>query len=167
MKMEWKVLKESSKNPLPTNKQIIEFMEQEKQKEEMKGLLEKYPKAAKIVNEYYLAKLLESLNDKGLPDDFKEHVKQQGLPETQIVSLMEVNPYALVDVFDQNKIPIHIVVNSKLDDDRNVKSVTFGVIIAMGSNDMKTVTEWFPTRKEAEKVAIIEAFGILEEKLTK
>jgi hypothetical protein len=131
----------------------------------MKELLEKYPKAAKVVKEYYLNKLLESLNDKSLPEEFKEHVKQQGLPETQIVSLMEVNPAALMEVFDENKIPIHIVVNSKLNDKREIESLSFGVIISMTSNDMTTIPKWFNTRKDAEKIGIISAFEILEQKL--
>jgi hypothetical protein len=129
----------------------------------MKELLEKYPKAAKVVKEYYLKKLLDSLEDKGLPDEFKDHVKQQGLPEEQIIKLLESNPIALIDIFDENNIFIHILVTQSKDD---LNKASFAEGIFLPSQGTKTGGgTYYKTRKEAEKKAIIEAFKLLEEKL--
>lgn len=120
----------------------------------MKELLEKYPKAAKIVKEYYLNKLLESMKDKGLPDDFKEHVKQQGLPEEQIVSLIEINPGALIEVFDENNIFIDIDVHVFVDD-KDCNYFSYKIVGTEIEHDS------FETRKNAEKSAVSEAFEFL------
>ena len=37
-------------------------------------LLEKYPKTAQVVNEFYRSKMIESLNTEDVPEDFKELV---------------------------------------------------------------------------------------------
>jgi len=128
----------------------------------MKELLEKYPKAAKVVKEYYLNKLLKSLEDKGLDEDFKEHVRQQGVPEEQIFKLLEANPIALTDIFDSHGILINIdaFFNSK-------KEKTFGYLIDDGKDhpmeDNRSVV--LPDRKTAEQGAVEYSFKLLEEKL--
>ncbi len=121
----------------------------------MKELLEKYPKAAKVVREYYLNKLLESLKDKGLPEDFKEEVRKEGLPEEQIIRLLEANPYALVDVFDKNGIYINI---QAFKDSKGTP--LFGYFI---EEEYRSTA--LPDRKTAEQGAIEIAMKLLEEKL--
>ncbi len=123
----------------------------------MKELLEKYPKAAKVVREYYLNKLLESLKDKGLPEGFKEEVKKEGVPEDRIISLLEANPAALMEVFDENEIYIHIGIDYPEIGEHSPIMFTFDT----GRGEINT----FLTRKGAEKEAIIKAFSLLEEKL--
>ncbi len=125
----------------------------------MKELLEKYPKAAKIVKEYYLNKLLEGLKDKGLPEDFKDHVKQQGLPEEQIVKLLEVNPIALTEIFDKYKLIICINGLGQIEEE-----VSFIWSIFNGIGHQADIFK-YETRKKAEEAAIIEAFKLLEDKL--
>lgn len=119
-------------------------------------LLEKYPKAAKVVREYYLEKLITSLNAE-LPDDFKEHVRQQGITNEKIAKIIDNQARALFDVFDENEIyvqiPIVFDIHGKLQDFRFAvnKEINQGYI--------------YKTRKEAEKAAVEEAFALLEEKL--
>jgi len=128
----------------------------------MKELLEKHPKSAKIVREYYLKKLLDSLEDKGLPDEFKEHVKQQGLPEEQIIKLLETNPGALTDVFDENGIYIITFIDRR---DTTPEEVNFRTSISGKQGTLNTCKSLFKTRKEAEKEGVTEAFSLLEQKL--
>jgi len=121
----------------------------------MTELLEKYPKAAKVVREYYLEQLLESLKEKNLPDEFKEHVKQQGVTDETVQGLVSGNPVLLFSVFDENEIyidiDVHIIVPNKL---------YFTYTIPPLSKNIE-----YKTRKEAEEAAIREAFELLEQKL--
>ncbi len=102
------------------------------------------------------------MEDKGLPEEFKEHVKQQGVPEEQIIKLLEANPGALTDVFDENNIFIHILVTQSKDE---LDKASFAEGIFIPSIGTKTGGIYYKTRKEAEKEGVIEAFKLLEEKL--
>jgi len=127
----------------------------------MTELLEKYPKAAKIVREYYLEQLLESLKEKSLPEEFKEHVREQGITNETISGIISGNPRLLFDVFDENEIFIQIGITIKekwnyLVNDLMISN--FPNIPDVGNPDFKS-------RKEAEQAAVEEAFKLLEEKL--
>ena len=50
----------------------------------MLELLQKYPEATKAVKSYYLEIMLNSLNDASLPEDFKDHVRAQGIDDDKI-----------------------------------------------------------------------------------
>ena len=123
-------------------------------------LLEKYPKAAKVVREYYLERLLESLEDKSLPDEFKVHVREQGITNETISGMIKDNPRLLFSVFDENNLFI---------------SVNFlwmppeegWFIWTINPCDGSTQANKFryKDRKETEKDAIEEAFKLLEGKL--
>lgn len=121
-------------------------------------LLTKYPKAAKVVREHFLEKLLESLKA-DLPEEFKDHVREQGVKDEDVINLIGKQPRILFDVFDENKIYIGVSCNPVLENNEKENIVfryTFNGKIE--SND-------FSSRKEAELEAIKEAFELLEEKL--
>lgn len=126
----------------------------------MKELLEKYPKAAKVVKSYYLEKLLKSLDDKNLPDEFKEHVRQQGLQGNIIEEVLETSPRNLLDVFDENSILISV-------EFLWLSSEEKWFIWNINTCDGKTQANKYKynSRMNAEKSAISEAFSILETKL--
>ena len=126
----------------------------------MTELLQKYPKAAKVVREYYLEQLLESLKEKNLPDEFKEHVKQQGITDETVQGLVKGNPVLLFSVFDQNEIYIDIDVNITITSSKNTAYFSYKIPIASKSNDLL-----FIKRKDAEEAAVKEAFELLEQKL--
>ena len=120
----------------------------------MKGLelLEKYPLSATIIREWFLEKMLESLNDASISDEFKEMMKAAGIEDEKIGILIDVNSRMLLDVFDDNKIFIEVFLYP---DD------TFTCKIG----NQATTQSW-KTRKEAELFAIEAAFEILENKLS-
>jgi len=126
----------------------------------MTELLEKYPKAAKVVREYYLEQLLESLKEKNLPDEFKEHVKQQGITDETVQGLVSGNPVLLFSVFDENEIYIDINVHKmamKIPD----KEIGFSFKIL----NQDSILSFYQTRKQAEQAAVEKSFELLEQKL--
>ena len=114
-------------------------------------LLQDYPEAAKLVTSYYLEKMLLSLDDSSLPEDFKEHVRAQGIDVDKIAVLAEASPRTLFDVFDENELYIQID-----GDNKNGWNWEIGEFIENSSCS---------SRKEAELKAITEAFKLLNEKL--
>ena len=117
-------------------------------------LLETYPEAAKLVTSYYLEKMLLSLDDSSLPEDFKDHVRAQGVSIDKIAVLAEASPRTLFDVFDENGLFIEI----------RISNTEFSYKIFPRDFDFLDVT-WYPNRKEAESMAISDAFKLLNEKL--
>jgi hypothetical protein len=118
-------------------------------------LFEKYPKAGKVVVEYFTKIFMDSLNNEDITDEFKEMAKTEVLNSEYIQDFIEGNPRGLFDVFDDNEIYINVTAfpNSLF-----TYSIV-GDIAEVGS------TETSNTRKEAEKLAIEAAFEILNDKL--
>jgi hypothetical protein len=120
----------------------------------MLEILEKYPEAAKVVNNYYLEIMLKSLNDDSLPENFKEFVREMGVGNDKIAKIIEGSPRTLFDVFDENQIYIEISVsNDKFSYKIYPRDVKFLDVI------------WYDTRKEVEKIAILDAFKLLNDKI--
>jgi len=119
----------------------------------MKGLelLEKYPLSATLIRAWFLEKMLESLNDASISDEFKTMMREAGIENDKIGTLIDVNPRMLLDVFDDNKIFIEVFLYP---DD------TFTCKIG----NQATTQSW-KTRKEAELFAVEAAFEILESTL--
>lgn len=117
-------------------------------------LLQDYPEAAKLVTSYYLEKMLLSLDDSNLPEDFKEHVRAQGIDIDKIAVLAEASPRTLFDVFDENGLFIEI----------RISNDKFSYKIFPRDFNFLDVT-WYPSRREAEQMAISDAFKLLNEKL--
>jgi hypothetical protein len=116
--------------------------------------LEKYPEAAKVVNNYYLEIMLKSLNDDSLPENFKEFVREMGVGNDKIAKIIDGSPRALFDVFDENQIYIEISVsNDKFSYKIYPRDIKFLDVV------------WYDTRKEVEKIAILDAFKLLNDKI--
>lgn len=120
----------------------------------MKGqeLLDNYPKAGELITNWYVKRFLDSMNDEGLPEDFKKFAMEAGLPKEKIGPLIDTGPRALFDFFDENEVYIETNVNS-------VGEVFFSYSVngVSGKNA-------YPKRKDAETAAIEESFKLLEEK---
>jgi len=121
----------------------------------MKGLelLETYPKAAKVIGEFYNNKLIESMttSTEDVSEEFKEMLKQQSFDNEYVATFIDSNPRFLFDVFDANEVFIQIIVYPD-------RKFTYNV-------NEKGTTKSFNTRKEAEAEAVEGAFEILNEKL--
>jgi hypothetical protein len=125
-------------------------------------LLQKHPESSKLICSYYLEIMLESLKDDSLPEDFKAHVREQGIDEDSIASIIDGNPRNLFDFFDSQSLFINIMTEKGKTFSYTIILESPGVIdyVSVGSTLMAK------TRKEAEKEAIITAIGMLETKLT-
>jgi hypothetical protein len=119
-------------------------------------LLETYPKAAAAIKEFYYGKMIESLEeDNDIPQEFKDMVQAQQFDSEYVATFIDTNPRFLFDIFDENDIYINVTAfPNKL----FIYSLV-GEVAEVGS------TETSNTRKEAEKLAIEEAFKILNNKL--
>jgi hypothetical protein len=113
-------------------------------------LLETYSKAGKIVNDWFLDKMLKSLNTDAIPEEFKEYISHQPIDNQNIAVMIDNNPRVLFDVFDENNVFIQINV-----------SKTFSYSI----NDGDVISGSWIIRKDAEAAAIEQAFELLDKNL--
>lgn len=117
----------------------------------MHNLLENCPNVTDVVKLWFTELMIESLNDGSVPEEFKEHMRQQGISTEQIVKILEGNPRVLFDVFDANGVIINIL----------YKKGSFYWNI----DDFTEQLQSYSHRKLAEEDAIKSAFHILEEKI--
>jgi hypothetical protein len=124
----------------------------------MKGkeLLEQNPESAKLICSYYLEIMIESLKHEGLPEDFKESIREEGIDNNNVGAILDGNPRNLFDFFDEHGIFINISTTN------NGKSYQCDV-----SRDLKGQSQGANTRKEADLKGVILAIEMLEEELTK
>lgn len=120
----------------------------------MKGLeiLQKYPHSADVVRKWLFDKMMESMQDDSVPEDFKQSMMNEAVTNERLAVFIDTNPRMLFDVFDENDIIIIIKYHDN-----------FGFTWAVEEADDQS---FYKTRKEAELFAIEVAFEILENKLT-
>lgn len=115
-------------------------------------LLNTYTKAGETVKKFYLDKLVDSLDDKNVPDNYKDFIKASDFEDAQFAQLIDAAPRALFDLFDEHEIFIVI------DYDHPYKQFIFHS--NNGSGESR-----FATRKEADTAAVEESFKLLNNKL--
>jgi hypothetical protein len=118
-------------------------------------LLEKHPKATVVVKQWFLDRMIESFKDETVPEDFKEYMKKQGIDSSRIASMVNGNPRVLFSVLDEQGVYVQVSINLQ---NINKPSFTWSI-------DGQESNEWYETRVDAEKNAIIKAFKTLEDKL--
>jgi hypothetical protein len=124
-------------------------------------ILEKYPLSAKVVKEWFMKSMIESLGDTSVPEEFKEFMLKQGIEDEKVAKIIDVNVRILFDMFDENDIIIYFMIFS------SPEGVRFSAAIHTGNDEVPNpIGKQYNTRKEAEHAAIEKAFEILEEKLT-
>jgi hypothetical protein len=117
----------------------------------MTELLKDNPKAAIVVKQWLLDKLLEGLNDDKLPEDFKEYARQEGITDDKVVGILEGAPRAMFDVFDSHGLYVETIVD------------TGGIFWWKIGETQSTIGYEF--RINCDGAAIVEAFKLLEEKI--
>jgi hypothetical protein len=120
-------------------------------------LLEQNPESAKLICSYYLEVMLESLNDESLPEEFKNHVREQAMDNNNIAAILDGNPRNLFDFFDSHNMYITVTCFSD-------GSFSYSIIADIGTSG---TSEVYKTRKEADKNAVETAIKQLESSLTK
>ena len=123
-------------------------------------LLEKHPLTTEVVRTWFFEQMEKSFADENVPEDFKEMMKQEGVTNERLAILIDAQPRTLFDVFDDNKLYIHI---EPFCDEVEKKLQSFGYRMLFKEYLIENMD--FKTRKEAELFAIAEAFELLEERL--
>lgn len=119
----------------------------------MNSLLTEYPKTTILIKQWFLNKMLESLKDPGITEDFKDSIKlDEVVNDEQIARIVDNSPRALFDIFDSYGIYINVL---RTDNNQFIYSI----------KDYKHALVPCETRLEADRFAIVFAFKILEEKL--
>jgi hypothetical protein len=115
-------------------------------------LLKKYPLSTEVVREWFIQKMIESVKgDTTVPEDFKNFMIEQGIPNDTLCIFIDSNPRSLFDVFDENNIRIHIVVGSDVSADNysfHIASDVKKTDASQGAS-VNGLTNDFKTRKEA------------------
>ena len=115
-------------------------------------LLEKYPRAASVIKNWLLWKMVEALQNESIDEEFKQYMRDQGIENDKIAPMIDANPRMLFDIFDEHD----VVIETSL-----YPNGEFTIKIG----NEATTNSW-KIRKEAELFAIEAAFEILENKLT-
>jgi hypothetical protein len=121
-----------------------------------KELLEKYPKVKEVVREWATERMLSSLIDDAIPEDFKEYMKQKGVDDGMLLNIVAMNPHGLFSLFDSHDIYISIWVDGNLTYKYKWR---FRIDYFDGVSDNTSV---YKSRQDAENAALEKAFEILE-----
>jgi hypothetical protein len=115
-------------------------------------LLQKYPRAASVIKNWFIWRMVDALQDESIDDEFKQLMKDQGIENDNIAPIIDANPRVLFDVFDEHDVIIIIKYHDN-----------FGFTWAVEEVDEQS---FYKTRREAELFAVETAFEILENQLT-
>lgn len=120
-------------------------------------LLESYPLATEVVKDWCIKEMLESFNtaSEEVPEEFKKMMQEEALTDERLAKIIEAQPRMLFDVFDENEIYIETLIG-----------MGTPVTWQFGINRNSTCFVNYNTRKEVEKQAIVEAFKLLEVKMS-
>ena len=121
-------------------------------------LLETYPRAAEVINEFYHTKMIESMDTSDVSQEYKDLLKEQEFDNEYVATFINANPRMLFDVFDSNAVYIEILVDTTT----NEPEFTYNVI---DGDTMYTCPGKYYFIIEAEKVAVEKAFQLLNDKL--
>jgi hypothetical protein len=118
----------------------------------MLDLLNKHPKSAEVIRNWFTEVMIQSLNTDEIPEDFKEVMRNNKMDNEKLSNILKHQPRSLFDVFDDNEIVIETLV---------YPNGEFTIKIGQ-----EGTTNTWKTRKEAEHFAIEAAFEILEQTLS-
>lgn len=122
-------------------------------------LLEQHPKTTSLIKDWYLDKLLKSIElATDVPDDFKDMMKAQPIDDSNIAKMIDGIPRSLFDFFDENQLYIEILINYQ------DKPFIFTYTVIVNGEVVSTPTK-YDFRKGAELAAIELSFEILENNL--
>jgi hypothetical protein len=123
-------------------------------------LLQKYPKVADTIGEFYHSKLVSSMHDDDtIPEEFKELVKSQEFDNEYIAKFIDENPRFLFDVFDMNNIYIQTPIHW------DQGEAFFGYTIQRPEEPEFVSINRYNYRDIAEKFAVEKAFEYLNSQL--
>ena len=127
----------------------------------MNDLLETYPAVTEVIKTWFVKKMIESLNTDKVPEEFKEHMRKEGVNNDKLAIMLRSNPRMLFDVFDNYGLYINIIATPL----ENVSAEFSYIILPLPRDFELTGLTQYSERKNAEKDAIIDAIKLLNNKL--
>lgn len=124
-------------------------------------LLEECPKATEIILEWFYGKMLESMPKELAKGHLEDFIANKSIVKEQVKVILEHNPRSFFDIFDEHKIYIEILVIK----DALLLPESPPVKFSISINGEKSLNT-YNSRINAEKVAIEDAYHILETFLT-
>lgn len=121
-------------------------------------LLKDYAETTRLIKDWYMSKMLESFKDESVPEDFKEMMRATPIDDDKISKMIDGSPRLLFDFFDEHELYIEVLVNYK-----DKPSIFTYTVIAEG--EVVSQPTKYNSRKEADYVAISEAFKLLNDKI--
>lgn len=115
-------------------------------------LLQENPHAAKVIKDYYVELMLNSLDESLLPENFKDFLKEQGIDDEKVAQMMEANARNVYDVLDDNGFIISMIY------DTDFKKFSWYI----NDDQHKILCD---SRKQAENEAVAACIFRLERKL--
>jgi len=71
-------------------------------------ILNDYPIATEIVREWFLKRMIKSLEEDNVSDEFKEGMLKMGVPDSTLAIMLDQSPRNFFDVLDENDICITV-----------------------------------------------------------
>jgi hypothetical protein len=71
-------------------------------------ILHDYPIALEAVRDWFSKKMMESMDQDGVSQDFKEYMINQGVADQSLSIMLDQSPRSFFDVLDENKIFVEI-----------------------------------------------------------
>ena len=109
-------------------------------------LLKDYAETTKLIQAWYLNKMLESFKDESVPEDFKEMMRATPIDDDKISKMIDGAPRLLFDFFDENDVIIQI---------------NTGKVFSYSINEGEVISGGWDNRKDSEYAAISAAFELL------
>ena len=72
-------------------------------------ILNTYPLATEAVRDWFLKKMLKSLEEDNVPQDFKDKMAERGVPDQTLAIMLDQSPRNFFDVLDENGIIVEIL----------------------------------------------------------
>lgn len=112
-------------------------------------VFEKNPHATLVVQSWFMNRMLESLNDETVPEDFRDMLRQKGVQKEQLIKMIDGSPRSLFDVLDEHEVVIQI---------NTYPHFSYSI-------NNETIAGSWNTRKEAEMFAVSAGLEMLENKI--
>ena len=128
----------------------------------MKGkeLLETYPRVIPVIKKWFTEKMIESMGTEtsDVPEDFKKQMLARGVPDEMLINVIDKNPSALFEIFDNLNVYIGIVVDRLPETDK----VVFNYFVCPNGTCLESSPQEYLCRKDVEHYAMLDAIQYID-----
>jgi|GEM_PF-4456904 len=123
-------------------------------------LIKTYPKATSVIKKWLTKEMTSAIDSSyDLPKNFEEDMRSSDVINDMLVFIIDTNPHALFEVFDENRVYIHIIADHPDD------IPLFSYEILLQDSSVTPLPDWYRNRKEAEAEGMIAGYKLLNSQL--